>query len=70
VFDPNAIAIAPAIPKIPEMRDETPRDNLLHSAKCGVYKTGIRAAKMEIPGNPRNSISAAWCGSKGRIVVS
>jgi hypothetical protein len=51
---PNAVAIVPAIPNITEMQDETPRNNLLHSAKYGVYKRGIRAAKMEIPDNPRN----------------
>jgi hypothetical protein len=56
---------APAIPNITELEDETPRNNLLHSAKCGVYKTGIRSAKMQIPDNSRNSIPAATCGSKG-----
>jgi hypothetical protein len=62
---PNAVAIVPAIPNITEMQDETPRNNLLHSAKYGVYKRGIRAAKMEIPDNPRNSIPAASWDSKG-----
>jgi hypothetical protein len=57
--------IASAVADIPELGDEALTNNLLHSAKCGVYKTGIRAAKMKIPDNPRNSISAASCGSKG-----
>jgi len=57
-------AIAPAIPDFPEVGDETPRNNSLHSAKCEVYKTGIRAAKRAIPDNPRKSLSAASCGSR------
>jgi hypothetical protein len=61
----RSCAIASAIPEIPELGDETLTNNLLRSAKCGVYKTGIRAAKMEIPNNPRNSISAASYGSNG-----
>jgi hypothetical protein len=35
-----AKAIASAIASIPELEEETPRNNLLRSPKCGVYKTG------------------------------
>jgi hypothetical protein len=47
---PTAITIAPAIPKIPEMGDEAPRNYLLHSAKCGVYKTGNPGDQTGNPG--------------------
>jgi hypothetical protein len=44
------VAIASAIADIPELEDETPRNKLLHSAKCGVYKTGNPGGQTGNPG--------------------
>jgi putative ABC transport system permease protein len=41
-------------PRFPELEDDTPRNNLLHSTKCGVYKTGHPGGQN---GNPGYTVS-------------